>query len=102
MMHHGNYKCFHHVCAKVLVGLAWVAAVLFFWTGWKTGLVWGVSAEGYFRVVVVLVLLAFSTKFCGCCKKAMVAHNEASCSCTCDECAGGKCGGMHSEGHRHM
>ncbi|MBI2064066.1 MAG: hypothetical protein HYT65_03730 [Candidatus Yanofskybacteria bacterium] len=94
MMHHGNCKCFHHICAKVLVGLAWVAAVLFFWAGWKAGLVWGVSAEGYFRVIIVFVLLAFSTKFCGCCKKAMMAHGG---SMSCPACEGK--GGEHMHGN---
>lgn len=101
MMHHGNCKCFHHICAKILVGLAWVAAVLFFWAGWKAALVWNVSAEGYFRVVIVLILLAFSTKFCGYCGWGKMGGKMMNCACACDECAGGKCGGMHSEGHRH-
>jgi len=93
---HGNCKCFHHICAKILVGLAWVAAVLFFWTGWKAGLVWGVSAEGYFRVVIIFVLLAFSTKFCGCCGKGMMMGGMS-----CPACEGK--GGEHTHGdHKQM
>lgn len=94
-MMHGNCKCFHHICAKILVALAWVAAVLFFWAGWKAGVVWNVSAEGYFRVVVVLVLLAFSTKFCGCCAKHwMTAKGGNHGGMPCPACEGR--GGEHT------
>ena len=98
-MMQGNCKCFHHICAKILVVLAWVAAVLFFWTGWKAGLVWNVSAEGYFRVVVVFILLAFSTKFCGCCWKNMKAMHGgmAHGGMQCPACEGK--GGEHTHGH---
>ena len=99
---HGNCKCGHHWCAKVLVVLAWVSAILFWWTGWKDVAVWGTNADGFFKAVVVFVLLAFTTKYCGCCAKYSMGKSGASCACGCGECNGGKCGGMHNEGHRHM
>lgn len=96
---HGNCKCGHHWCAKILVVLAWVSAIAFLWASWKTTLVWDMDEAVWFYHVVVFTLLAFSTKFCGCCMKMM---GGKSCVCNCGECAGGKCGGMHKENHQHM
>lgn len=99
---HGNCKCPHHIVAKVLNLLAWVAAVLFFWSSWSKSVVWGFDAGYYAWDVVVLSLLAFGSVFCGCCRKGKmigdmggndmksmegVCTHEAGCSCgDCDRC----------------
>ena len=97
---HGNCKCFHHVCAKILVVLAWLSALAFLWASWKTTLVWNLDSSEWFYHVVVFALLAFSTKFCGCCMKMMgskMMHGGMSCP-ACE----GK-GGEHTHGDRqHM
>ena len=101
-MHHGNCKCGHHICAKILVGLAWLAAIGFWLASWK-GMFWNLDNMGWFYHVIVFVVLAFSTKFCGCCWKQMGMMGKGmGCVCNCGECMGGKCGGTHGEGHRHM
>lgn len=66
-MFHGNCKCPHHIVNKLLVVLAWVAGVLFFWSSWGTRTFWGFDALYWAWSVVVLVLMAKITKFCGCC-----------------------------------
>lgn len=97
-MMHGNYKCFHHACAKILVLLAWLSALGFWLASWKE-MFWNLDSAGWFYHVVVFVVLAFSTKFCGCCMKMM---GSANCACTCGSCEGGKCDNKHGEGHQHM
>lgn len=99
---HGNCKCGHHVCAKILVGLAWLAAIGFWWADWSVTTIGWMDAEHLFRDVVILSLLAFGTKFCGCCWKGGKMMGGMNCTCSCGNCGGGKCGGMHDEGHRHM
>ncbi len=96
---HGNCKCPHHWITKILGVLAWVAAVLFFWTSWKETLVWGFDAQTYFEHVVVLSLLIFGSVFCGCCHKGKMmggmgnndmggmCKHEMGCGCgDCDRC----------------
>ncbi len=90
----GNCRCGHHVIAKILMILAYVAGVLFFWGSWGSRTFWGFDASYWAWSVVVLVLLAKVSKFCGCC--------GGGCMCKCGSCEGGKCGGMHNEGHQHM
>ncbi len=97
-MHGGNCKCPHHMMGKLLMVLAWVAGILFFWGSWGARTFWGFDALYWAWSVVVLVLLAKSTKFCGCCGmgmgkmmsgmegKMMCSHNEG---CKCGDC--GKC-----------
>lgn len=99
---HGNCKCGHHVCAKVLMVLAWLAAIAFWWTSWKSTIVWDLDSTEWFFHVVVLGILAFGTKFCGCCWKGKMMDGNMNCACSCGSCEGNKCGGSHSEGHRHM
>ena len=105
-MHRGNCKCFHHWVAKLLVLFAWVSGVLFFWTACRGVIVWGFDELLWFYSIVVFVLLAFSTKFCGCCAKHWMMGKGMSggmnCACTCNDCNGGKCSGMHNEDHRHQ
>ena len=96
-MYHGNCKCGHHWVEKVMAALVWVAGVLFFWTSWKMVAVWGFEAPYYAWVVVVLSLMAFSMKWCGCCGRGMmggkmeggkmVCSHEMGCKCgDCDRC----------------
>jgi len=95
-MHNGNCGCYHHWCVKILMVLAWVAGILFFWTSWNNSMVWGFNSAYYAWTVVVLVLLAKVSMFCGCCGMGkmggqmmggkMCSH-EAGCKCgDCDRC----------------
>ena len=100
---HGNCKCGHHVCAKILVGLAWLSAIAFWWASWKSTIVWDLDSTELFYHVVIFGLLAFSTKFCGCCgRNGKMMSTGMNCACACGNCEGGKCGGTHGEGHRHV
>ncbi len=60
-----NCRCGHHVVSKILVVLAWVAAIMFWWMEWKNGTMG--SSQTLFSNVVILSLLAFGTRFCRCC-----------------------------------
>lgn len=100
---HGNCKCFYHWIAKLLVFLAWISAVLFWWTGWKDVMLWETNADGFFKAVVVFILLAFSTKFCGCCRKMMHGGMiSKNCECKCPTCEDNGPNHIHENGHRHM
>ncbi|OGN04878.1 MAG: hypothetical protein A2925_05135 [Candidatus Yanofskybacteria bacterium RIFCSPLOWO2_01_FULL_44_22] len=83
---------------KVLHLLACLAGVLFFWSTWEGFLVFGFEESQYAWSVVVLTLLAFGAKACGCCGrhwKGMAAGtgNADTCShgmtCRCGDC--GRC-----------
>ncbi len=81
MMGSKNCRCPHHVVMKVMMVLAWVAGILFFWSSlWPEGAsffwttlradpFWGFRDSAYWAfVVIVLVLLSKSTKGgCKCC-----------------------------------
>ena len=93
---HGSCKCPHHWATKIMMVLIWVAGVLFFWSSWGTRTFWGFDALYWAWSVVVLSLMAFGSKFCGCCKlgmsgkaeggKMMCSH-EGDCKCgDCDRC----------------
>ncbi len=93
---HGNCNCGHHVVVKIMMLLAYVAGVLFFWGSWAGRTFWGFDYGYYAWAVVVLVLLAKVSKFCGCCgmgrgmggnmDKNMCNHEGG---CKCGDC--GKC-----------
>lgn len=96
MYNHGNCKCPHHWVSKILALLVWVAGVLFFWTSWRGVAVWGFESLYYAWAAVVLSLMAFSSKVCGCCSRGkmddgmehhkMCSH-EQGCKCgDCDRC----------------
>ena len=88
-MNHGNCGCYHHWCVKAVAFLAWVAGVLFFWTSWNESMVLGFNSAYYAWSVVVLVLLAKVSMFCGCCRMGgkMVCSHETGCKCgDCDKC----------------
>ena len=92
---HGNCGCFHHWVTKILVVLAWLSAIGFWWATKSGGFIWGMDADHLFKDVVILSLLAYGTKFCGCCGKSkmMSGADGAMCKhaggCTCGDC--GRC-----------
>ncbi len=88
--------CWHHWVPRVLQTLAWVAAVLFFWTSLKKVPVLDYGPEYYAWVTVILMLVSFSGGGgCKCCWKGkegagtgvnMCSH-EGGCSCgDCGRC----------------
>ena len=94
-MHNGNCGCYHHWCVKILMVLAWVAGILFFWSSWGTRAFWGFDALYWGWSVVVLVLMAKVTMFCGCCKWGMgtgskMEDSKMMCThqpdCKCGDC----------------
>ena len=93
-MMHGGCRCCHHWVTKILVVLAWLAAIGFWWVSRSGDVIWGMNAEHLFRDVVILTLLAFSTKFCGCCRMGkMMGKNSGmggmckhEMGCTCGDC----------------
>lgn len=102
MMHGGMCKCPHHIVNKVLMVLAWVAGVLFFWSSWGTRTFWGFDALYWAWSTVVLVLMAKASMFCGYCgmdmgmkmgmggkmeDDKMMCNHEEGCKCgDCDHC----------------
>lgn len=84
-MMEGNCKCPHHTVVKVFVALAWMSALGFWWaTAFKTHLLW-IDGEHFFKDAVLLVLLVFVSKYCGCCSGHgnTCVHGE---SCKCGDC----------------
>ena len=88
-MMEGNCKCPHHGVVKVLVVLAWMAALGFWWaTAFKTHFLW-MDGEHFFKDAILLVLLVFVSKYCGCCGHGMMSggnmcmHGD---SCKCGDC----------------
>ena len=68
MMSNDKCKCPHHMFAKLLVLLAWIAAVLFFWGSIAGRTFMGMDASYWAWSVVILVLLTKSMRgTCGCC-----------------------------------
>ena len=63
----GMCKCPHHVVVKILYVLVWISAIGFWWAGWHGGWAWGMDQNYFFENIVVLMLLSFGSKFCGCC-----------------------------------
>lgn len=93
MMMHGC-KCWHHMIDKVLVLLAWISAVLFFWSSWGNRLFWGFNASYWAWVVVILVLLANSKSCCKCCGGMMMGKGGM--------CKDGNCDMKHDEHGNHI
>lgn len=94
-MYHGNCKCPHHWVVKILMLLVWVAGVVFFWSGLKGVMVWGYDPLFYAWSVVVLSLMMFSCKVCGCCDwgkmsgkvDSKMCSHQSDCKCgDCDRC----------------
>lgn len=85
-MHDNNCKCFHHGAVKVFMVLAGLSALGFWWaTAFKTSFLW-LDGDHFYKDVVILSLLVFISKFCGCCGhggmggKNMCSH-EMGCKC---------------------
>ncbi len=92
-MHHENCKCWHHWVEKIIAALVWVAGVLFFWSSWRMTAVWGFESLYYAWVVVVLSLMSFSMKNCGCCGWGKMGKmGEKMDSKMCSHDMGCKCG----------
>ncbi len=90
----GMCKCPHHIVTKVLYVLAWVSALGFWWAQFRGGSAWGMTQNYFFQSVVVLMLLAFGSKFCKCCSwqgKMMMGGSMAD-GGTCKHEMGCKCG----------
>ena len=93
MHNHGNCSCPHHWGEKVMMVLVWVAGVLFFWSSWRMTAVWGFESLYYAWVVVVLSLMSFGMKHCGCCGRKMMSSKMDSKMCSHEEgCKCGDCG----------
>jgi len=95
MMYHRNCKCPHHRIVEVISGLVWLAGILFFWSALKGVMVWGYDPLFYAWSAVILSLMAFGMKSCGCCgmsAKGMSVSGEGNktCShqpdCKCGDC----------------
>ena len=67
MMKNENCRCGHHGVMRVVVALAWVAGVLFFWSIFAQQAVYGFGPGELAWTVVVLVLLAKTSVGCKCC-----------------------------------
>jgi len=86
----GKCKCPHHAVTKVMLGLLWLSALGFWWaTAFKTTFLW-MDGEHFFKDAILLAILMFSCKFCGCCglghggvSDGMCRHGE---SCKCGDC----------------
>ncbi len=85
-MMEGKCKCPHHGLVKVLPFLVGLSALGFWWaTAFKTHFLW-MDGEHFFKDVVILSLLTFVTKFCGCCMNHggnVCMHGEG---CSCGDC----------------
>lgn len=84
----GNCKCPHHGVVKVFAVLAWLSAFGFWWaTAFKTHFLW-MDGEHFFKDTVILVLLVFVSKLCGCCRHGMGGGNMCmhGDSCKCGDC----------------
>jgi len=76
--------------------VAWVAGLLYFCSMFRGELIWGYDESQYAWSVVILMLLAFGSKFCGCCGwhgKMMGGIGSDMCKhdmgCKCGDC--GRC-----------
>lgn len=68
MMKSGKCNCPHHMVAKILGFLVWVAGVLFFWSSIAGSTIMGMAASYWAWAVVVLFLMAKSMHhMCSCC-----------------------------------
>ena len=95
MMYHGMCKCPHHKVGMVFSLLAAVAVVLFFWTAYK-GTLLGFGPQFYFDSAIMLTVLEFSMKACGCCWKGMrggMGKTAGGMACKCGDpgCDCSKC-----------
>ena len=81
-----NCKCFHHGVVKVVVVLAWASALGFWWaTAFKTHFLW-MDGSHFFMDVVIFGVLAFVSKYCGCCGVGGSSMCEHGKGCSCGDC----------------
>ena len=88
-MHDSNCKCFHHGAVKVMMFLAGLSAIGFWWaTAFKTTFLW-MDGGHFFMDVVILSLLVITSKYCGCCGMGKIGGSN-TCShgsgCSCGDC----------------
>ncbi len=82
-MMEGKCKCPHHTAIKVMLVLLWVSAVGFWWaSAFKQTFLW-MDSEHFFKDVVILGVLMYMTKFCGCCEMCGCGHGD---DCKCGGC----------------
>jgi len=62
-----NCRCVHHVVVKIIALLAWVSAVLFFWSSLGERAFFGFDAGYWAWTVVIFVLLSKTSTGCKCC-----------------------------------
>lgn len=60
-------RCGHHWLATLLGWIALIAAILFLYTIWANGTVFGFGSEAWFQHMVVFSLAMFSLSACSCC-----------------------------------
>lgn len=80
-----NCKCFHHGVVKVMMALAGLSALGFWWaSAFDQTLLW-MDTDHFFKDTVVLSLLVMLTRYCGCCGggAGMCGHDD---SCKCGDC----------------
>ena len=66
-MQEGMCKCGHHWVEKLMMVLAWLAAIGFWLALWRDGAFWNVASDVWFQHVVVFSLLLFGMSWCSCC-----------------------------------
>ena len=66
-MEGGVCKCGHHKIEKLMMVLAWLAAIAFWVALWKDGVFWNTSSDIWFQHVIVFSLLLFGMSWCWCC-----------------------------------
>lgn len=97
-MQGGKCGCAHHVVQKVFMCLAGLAAIGFIISSWTGYPFWRWDSTGYFQVVIVFSIMAFSTKMCKCCWKHMTGDKMMEGGM----CKDGNCGSQHDEKGMHM
>ena len=69
--------CPHHFIEKILVLLAWVAAIAYFWASWNDITVWGFEAAYHLQAAIILGILSLITgRACGCCCGMGYKHGD--------------------------
>ena len=83
-------KCMHHGINKVLLFLVLLSAVGFWWSSAFDQKILWMDSDHFFKDVVILSLLSFVSKYCGCCGlgggmggNGMCNHNS---DCKCGDC----------------
>ena len=83
--------CWHHWGEKAIMTLVWVSGFIFFWTSLRMTTLWGYESPYYAWVAIVLSLMGWNMRGCGCCggekkfkmEAAMCTHSS---DCKCEDC----------------